>query len=131
MSSILTDPTAILATDDDLYETVEVPEWGGPVRVRSISAAEREDLLRTKVEVNGKSRTITTPLMRVRIVWLAMVDGSGRRIFTSQGELDALGKKNAAAIDRVADVALRLAGVIDDSGDADAGKAPISTPTND
>jgi hypothetical protein len=128
---ILTDPTAILACDDDLFEEVYVSEWNGSVRVRSITAAEREKLLQTSVEVSGKSRTINTPLMRVEIVWLAVVDEDGKRLFRSKGELAALGQKSASAIDKVADVALRLAGISDDTGDDTDPKSPSSGSTSD
>lgn len=129
--ALLTDSSAILACDDDTFATVDVPEWGGEVRVRSIGAAERENLLRSSVTMEGKSRKIDTPVMRVKIVWLAMVDEDGKRLFTKPAELEALGKKNAAAIDRIADVALRLAGITDDTGDDTDPKSPSLSPTSD
>jgi hypothetical protein len=128
--ALLTNPQAILECDDDQYAEVEVPEWGGSVRVRSIGAAERENLLRSSVTVEGKSRKIDTPVMRVKIVWLAVVNESNRRMWTTKAELDALGQKSAMSIDRVADVALRLAGITDDTDD-DEGKAPSSTTPSD
>jgi hypothetical protein len=128
--ALLTNPQAILDHDDDQYAEVEVPEWGGSVRVRSIGAAERENLLRSSVTVEGKSRKIDTPVMRVKIVWLSVVDESNKRMWTTKAELEALGQKNAASIDRIADVALRLAGITDDTDD-DEGKAPSSTTPSD
>lgn len=128
--ALLTNPQAILDYDDDQYAEVEVPEWGGSVRVRSIGAAERENLLRSSVTVEGKSRKIDTPVMRVKIVWLSVVDESNKRMWTTKAELEALGQKNAASIDRIADVALRLAGITDDTDD-DEGKAPSSTTPSD
>lgn len=125
--SITTDRLALLGIADVEYDTVTVPEWGGAeIRVRGISAAERENLLKGSVTVEGKVKKFDPPAMRVKIVALAVVDESGTRVFTD-ADVPALGKKSAAAIDRIADVALRLAGISDDEDDDSAGKDSPAT----
>lgn len=108
------DFSAILNVMDGENETVFVPEWKLNVRVRSISAAERENLMRGSVVIEGKTRRFDAPQMRVKIVALSVVDADGRRLF-SNSQTEALGKKSAKAIDRIADVAMRLAGMEDDT----------------
>lgn len=119
------DRNALLGIADTTYEEVDVPEWGVTLRVRGIGAAEREALLKGSVTVEGKVRKFDPPEMRVRIVALAVVDEDGKRVF-NDGDMAQLGRKSAAAIDRIADVALRLAGLGDDDA-SDAGKGSPAT----
>lgn len=123
---------AILAADDTLSEDVDVPEWGGTVRVIGISAAERERLMKGSMIVEGKTRRFDLPSMRVALVAAAIVDAAGIRLFSKQ-DVTALGNKSAAALDRVADVAMRLAGIGDDDEDEDddPGKASATTRSLD
>jgi hypothetical protein len=102
----------ILQAADATYEEIEVPEWGGWVRVRALSGAER-DRFEASVAGDrpGKSR-MNLLNVRARLVALAVVDETNRPLF-SQADVEALGRKNAAALDRVFDVAQRLAGVSD------------------
>jgi DNA-binding protein len=108
---------AILGAMDVETEDVYVPEWKGTVRVRSISAAEREKLMKGSFVIEGRGkntvRRFDAPTMRVKLVSLAVIDPEGNRVFT-EFDVSALGKKNAKAVDRIADVANRLAGIDDD-----------------
>jgi hypothetical protein len=120
----------ILAIDDGATETVWIPEWKTSVRVRSISAAERENLMRGSVVIEGKTRRFDAPQMRVKLAALAMVDADGKRMFSNH-QVEALGKKSAKAIDRIADVAMRLAGMEDDEpADEDAAPLAESAPSS-
>lgn len=100
----------ILAAQDIRMETVEVPEWGGAVIVRSLTAAERDafDLAAT-VEQNGR-RVVNFAQLRARLVAMAVVDEQGKRLF-SDADVEALAAKSGAAVGRVYDVAQRLAGL--------------------
>jgi hypothetical protein len=135
MSKIASNAFDILALADVEYREVTVPEsgfgdWGGMTfRLRSITAGEREELLSTSVTIDGDARRISTPLMRVRIVCLAVVDEDGHRVFKNN-HLAQIGSKNPKAIDLLADVAMRLAGITDDTDDDDP-KPPSSTTTSD
>ena len=107
------DGAAILALRDEVIEEVEVPEWGTWVRVRAITAAERDRVLASCVSGKGKHQKFDGRLLRLRVVALAAVDRVGCRLFTNAQVVD-LGHKNAAAVDRVAYVAFRLGGLEDD-----------------
>lgn len=113
----------ILAASDVEYQDVDMTrEWGCWVRVRSISAAERERLMKGSVVIEGKGksakRRFDMPTFRVKLTALAMVDENGTRLF-SEDDVFVLGKKSAKALEKVADVATELAGLQDDTDEDD------------
>lgn len=97
----------ILAAQDLPRKAVDVPEWGCTVYVRSMTGDERDAweqwLLDTK---DGRRR------IRARYCALVLVDADGERLFQDTDEdVEALGKKSAAALDRVFGAALTLNGM--------------------
>jgi len=102
----------ILTADDILSEVVPVPEWGGEVRVRGLTGAERDRYEASLIEIQGKRRQLKLHNVRARLVSLAAVDEEGRRLFDDR-DVEALGKKSAAALERVASAAQRLSGLTD------------------
>lgn len=98
---------AILTADDLQTEDVQVPEWGGTVRVRSLIGSER-DAFEAHVAGDGKKANLDN--LRARLVALTIVDDKGERVF-SDGDVKKLGMKNAAALNRVFDAAQRLSGL--------------------
>ena len=100
----------ILNADDMAYEDVEVPEWGGTVRVKTMSAAEKDAFEGSLTEIRqvGNSIVQRPNLHNVRAKLLArcMVDEVGALLFSENDILD-LGRKSAAAMDRVLAVAKR------------------------
>lgn len=103
---------AILSADDLVTEDVEVPEWGGTVRVRAISGAERDAFEQAIVTRKGKNVTTNLANIRAKMVALCVVDENGQRLFGDKDVL-LLGTKSAAALDRVFTVAQQLAGLTD------------------
>ena len=87
----------ILNANDLKTETVQVPEWGGEVNVRTMTGAER-DAFESKIV--GKNGGVNMQNIRARLVSLTMVDENGDRIF-SDDDVKELGRKSAAALDRV------------------------------
>ena len=102
--------TAILAARDLQTEDVEVPEWGGAVRVRSFTGRERDAFEASMVRGDGKDRKVDLTNMRARLVGLTVIDETGQRLFTDD-EVDLLGAKSGAALDRVFAVAQKLNGL--------------------
>ena len=107
---------AILAADDREYEVVPCPEWGGEVRLRSLTGAERDAYEQSLVQTRGKSREMNLRNARAKLVALCAVDENGNRLFTD-ADVNALGKKNAKPLDRLFDVARRLSGLTEDDVD--------------
>lgn len=107
---------AILTVDDFAFEDVEVPEWGGVVRVGCMSAYEKSRYEESLIIGKGKKRQTSLLNARARLVALCIIDEDGKRLF-SETDIQALGSKNAGAMERVANVAMRLNGFTDDDMD--------------
>lgn len=106
------DRAAIFAVPDLQYEDVYVPEWGGTVRVRGLTAAERDAYEASILDQRGRGTRVNMRNARAKLVVLSVVDGEGRRVF-ADGDAEPLGEKSAAAIDRIFAVAARLSGITD------------------
>jgi len=110
----LLNKSQILAAVDLPTETVDVPEWGGEVLVRGLTAAERDAFEQSVVTLNGAGKAASTKMnlsnVRAKLCALTMVDADGERLF-SDAEVDALGRKSAQALQRVFDAAQRLSGL--------------------
>ena len=110
---------AILGAKDIHTEEVDVPEWGGVVRVRGMSGRERDEFEASLLEEPAgnrqqrrqKRKQKETNLANIRAKMCAwcIVDEAGGRLFSDQ-DIVALGGKSAAALDRVFDVAQRMSG---------------------
>ena len=106
------DREAILATDIP-NETVDVPEWGGKVIIRGLSAIERDDYEQAMVETSpdGSVRAKRNlHNVRAGLVVRCIVNEQGEREF-ADSDAEALGQKDAAVIDRLWDVCRRLCGM--------------------
>ena len=76
--------TAILCANDLQTEDVDVPEWGGAVRVRSFTGRERDAFEASMVRGEGKDRKVDLTNMRARLVGLTVIDEGGQRLFTDE-----------------------------------------------
>ncbi len=102
----LTKETILSANDVEIKE-VEVPEWGGVVCVRGMTARERQ---RYEESLQGKKGQINTRNALEKLVVLCIVDKDGNRLFADD-DIAALSKKSAKALMRVAAVATELSGL--------------------
>jgi len=95
---------AILAAVDIKSEDVDVPEWGGTVRVRTMTGLERDAMGAALVGTDGKP-----DMDRYSTLLLAssIVGEDGAQLFTVN-DVTALGAKSARALDRVLVAANRL-----------------------
>lgn len=105
----------ILNIDDDLpTEWVPVPEWKGRVLVRALTGTERDRFESSIVKQKGKVRETNTENIRAKLCQLTIVDPTDPKkkatMFTAK-QIDALGKRSAAALDRIYDVSARLSGL--------------------
>lgn len=97
----------ILAADDIKRELVAVPEWGGEVYVKGLSALERDRFEASVLDQSGGGRKIKLENFRARLAALSICDENGKPIFEAS-DIPALGAKSAAALDRVLAVSQRL-----------------------
>ena len=106
MSKILS-KADILGCSDLRFETVAVPEWGGSVRVRTLSGAERDAFEATLMKILNGKRVPDMDNLRAKLLAATVVDEEDKPIFGVH-DLVALGRKSAVAIDRIFAVAQRL-----------------------
>jgi hypothetical protein len=97
---VLLGRAAILAAADLPTRDVQVPEWGGAVRIQALTGAAREALGKAAQQAGAGN-------FQARLVAASVVDEAGQRLFTD-ADLDALGAKSAAALQRVFDAAQDL-----------------------
>lgn len=101
---------AILAADDLPKETVSVPEWGGDVIISTMTGAMR-DAWEQSIAGDGKPNIAN---IRARLLSFCAVDEAGQRLFTD-ADVEALGAKSGAALDRCVRVAQRLNKITEDA----------------
>jgi hypothetical protein len=91
----------VIAVDDLQFRDVEVPEWGGTVRLRALSAAE------AKKFNEGNDQSAYKRESALQLVALAMVDEEGNRVIKPEN-LEAFRKKSVKVIMRLATIATEL-----------------------
>lgn len=106
----------ILKADDSQERLVEVPEWGGAVKVRGMTGRERDRFEESCVEGKGKNARVNLKNLRAKLVALSCVDDEGNRIFTER-DVEELSAKSASALNRIFRVAQELSGITDEDVD--------------
>lgn len=94
----------ILNVNDIAVEELPVPEWGGSVFVKTLTAEERDLIEAQLVKINpnnGATASIKMDKLRALCAFYGICDAEGKRIFTNTKDIDLLAKKSAAALDRV------------------------------
>lgn len=101
----------ILARNDLPTEIVEIQEWGGSVKLRGLSAGEREAL---EQEVTNKQGKVETKNLRAKLLVRSIVNENNEKIFT-EADIDALNTKSSFVIDKLFLAAQRLNGMSNDA----------------
>lgn len=99
----------ILSKDDSKHIDVEVPEWGGTVRIATMSGFARD---RFEASVMSKSGGVNHVNIRAKLVAACLVDEKGALMFNEK-DVTELGKKSAKALDLIFDRAQSLNGIGD------------------
>lgn len=102
----------IMDAKDLVTEDVPVPEWGGDLRIKMLTGAERDEYETSMVRMgkNGKQETDLVNL-RARLVAKCAVNEDGTKMFQTRNEVAHLGMKSAAALDRVYTACQKLNGM--------------------
>ncbi len=91
-------------------EDLEVPEWGGSVRIRSLTAGERDGF---ELDMKDARTEGQKPNIRAALAVRVLVDEQGRNLFTP-ADAESLATFHAKPLDRVFTVAARLSGITPD-----------------
>ena len=114
---------AILSAEDRKFEEVNVPEWGGVVRLATMDGKARDEydaemFRRIKRSPDEKVVSMGTEgLSRILLVACA-VDENGDRLFT-EADFEALSKKAGHVVERLFKIAAKLNG-LDERSEEDA-----------
>ena len=118
----------ILAAKDIPTEKITVPEWGCDLLIKGMTAGERVTLMQSAYDARTEQVNMSKVYPDV-VVSCACDPETGDPVFTD-ADKDALMEKSSAAIEKIADVGLRLSGIGKEQQDA-AGKDSSNTPSDD
>ncbi len=105
---------AILQADDIPTEDVPVPEWGGAVRLRGLTAAELDDYQASLIVQTGNgTQKSNLRNATAKLIARCAIDESGDPLFETKDVLK-LSSKSAVALQRLAGVAQRLNGLTEE-----------------
>lgn len=111
---------SILEAEDIESETVDVPQWGVKVLVKSPTARARSRLMRQFIDPDSGDLDYEA-MYPALVIATAHDPETGELLFTAE-DANALNQKNGAAVETIAKPALRLAGFTPDEA-VDEGKA--------
>ncbi len=119
----------IIAANDIKTELVEIPEWNVTILVKSMTGAERGQMLKAVTTKDGQvdiGKAVSDVL-----IFTAHDPETEERIFTL-ADRDLLNEKSGSAIQRAAEVGMRLSGLmpesIDEAGKDSSPMASIDSP---
>ena len=104
MAQFLTRAAILAVPDVAEREIISVPEWGGKVLARGLSASERDEFEASLVDGDGKPALEN---MRAKLVAMGAIDEAGNRLFSLE-DVAALGAKHGRPIVRIAAAVQRL-----------------------
>jgi hypothetical protein len=102
----------VLAASDIDTEAIDVPEWGGKVYIRGLTAAQRDRYDREIVQIDKNGNTSIGRLenLRALLVVRCLVAEDGTRLFEDR-QARELGEKSSVVIGRLWEVAAKLSGM--------------------
>lgn len=103
----------ILNADDQQTKVINVPEWGGEVKIAIMSGFARDRFESSLVGTNGGTNMQN---IRAKLVAASAVDDNGELLFSDKDILK-LGKKSSIALDRVFSVAQEFNKISDNDVD--------------
>jgi len=115
MSIVLT-KDAILNSQDIETGVVEVPEWGGSVRLKVLTGAQRDEWeqeAQGRRRGEGKNAKMDTRGLKASLLYRCIVDVEGDQMFGKE-DLSLLNSKSSRALERVWDKAVEMNGIGDD-----------------
>ena len=91
-------------------QDIEVQEWGGTVRLKSLTGAERDRFEASVVQGQGRNTTVNMQNLRAKLVAQSAIGEDGKPLFTEE-DVKWLGEKSAKALNRLFNAAQSLSGL--------------------
>ena len=111
----------IVDSQDKEYQDVDVPEWGGTVRIATMSGEDRDRWELSMMQADDSSergfKLNFDAYSRVRLVAMCLVDDNFNRIFVTKEQIERLSQKSGKVMDLLYDVAQRVNGITDEDID--------------
>ena len=112
----------IFKAEDLPTRDVDVPEWGGVVRVQGLSGAARDEYDASMLRPQPDGSVLRVAGSRAKLVSLAVVKDDGDPMF-NEFDVGRLGNKSAAALDRVVAAVVELSALTDEAVEDAAGNS--------
>ena len=106
----------ILAADDLPTEDVDVPEWGGKVKIQGLTKAKQQSVRELCMDAEGY---LDTTKLEIAMFLNCVSDPE-----FEESDIDALKGKSAKAFDRVAKASMRLTGTSEGVAEESAATFP-------
>lgn len=100
----------ILQADDLKTIDLNVPEWGGSVRIRTMTGEARQQF---QEAINAPKGKLPKNVMEALLV-SCLVDDAGGQLFSAE-DIEALSRKNSSVLQRVWEAAAELNGLTERS----------------
>lgn len=107
----------IFAITPRRYENLYVPEWGGEVRLRTMTGAERDEFEAGTVQIKNGKQKENMANFRARMVAAVLVDEDDKLMFRGRNEIAMLGNKPVAGLQRIFNKAQEMNGLSDEDVD--------------
>jgi len=111
--AILETGDALNGVDDLPRVTVNVPEWGYDIIIKTMTGKERDAYEASMMQKNGKETKFSIENYRVKLLAKCIVNSKGEQILTEK----QLERRSSKAISRLYDVAQELNGLRSDAED--------------
>ena len=100
---------SILGCDDIVTQEIDVPEWGGVVVIKMMNGRERDAFEGSLL----KNKQVSYENVRAKLAQKTIIDPETKELMFSVADIEALGKKSAAALDRVFTASQKLSKISD------------------
>jgi len=97
----------ILAARDLQIESLHVPEWGGTVYIKNLSGKDRDRFEASRIRMRDNKVEMVHDNTRARLLSMTLCTEQGELLFSAD-DVEVLGQKNATALDKCFEVAMRL-----------------------
>jgi hypothetical protein len=98
----------ILAANDRKTDVVDIPEWGGSVKIRSMSGAQAEEF--KKLSDDDALSEVQT---LIKVISMSALDDEGKQLFTD-ADLEALADKSISVLNTVAEACMAVNGFVEE-----------------
>lgn len=104
---------AILSANDLEIREVNVPEWNGTVKMKTLTGKERDQYADELLNRQGEGGGSITKVSGLRSLLLVrvLIDVSGLRLFDTPEKIEKLDGKSSKVLDRLYDIAQEMNGI--------------------